>query len=123
MIQFLQKHGFIGVILMAAWPNMAFDLCGICCGHFLMPFWTFFGATFIGKALIKVNLQACFFIMLFSRDYLEAFVAFIDKLTPDGYDPCTLLTGKECHVILHELLEQAKSNFHRQQVTKRKTYL
>lgn len=116
MIDFLKKHGFIGVLLMAAWPNMAFDLCGICCGHFLMPFWTFFGATFIGKALIKVNLQACFFIMLFSRDYLEAFVAFIDRLTPDGYDPCSLLKGKECHLLLHDLLTQAKANFHRQQV-------
>lgn len=39
----------------AAWPNAAFDLCGICCGHFQMPFWQFFGATFIGKALVKVS--------------------------------------------------------------------
>lgn len=90
MITFLQTHGFWGVLLMSAWPNMAFDLCGmsclklirckvywvpfrysdisgldscccyvgICCGHFLMPFWTFFGATLIGKAVIKVNMQA-----------------------------------------------------------------
>lgn len=79
MIRFLQTHGFWGVLLMSAWPNMAFDLCGvcasavrvarrsfswartiagICCGHFLMPFWTFFGATLIGKAVIKVNMQS-----------------------------------------------------------------
>eukprot|EP00733_Pompholyxophrys_punicea_P001293 Pompholyxophrys_punicea_v1_NODE_600_length_1613_cov_2.271502.p1 type:complete len:362 gc:universal NODE_600_length_1613_cov_2.271502:1414-329(-) len=32
MIEFLQSHGFWGVFLMSAWPNMAFDLCGICCG-------------------------------------------------------------------------------------------
>ena len=43
MINFLQRHGFIGVLLMSAYPNMAFDLCGIACGHFLMPFWEFFG--------------------------------------------------------------------------------
>lgn len=48
------RHGFYGILLLAAWPNAAFDLCGICCGHFLMPFWSFFGATFIGKALFKV---------------------------------------------------------------------
>jgi hypothetical protein len=48
MISFLRAHGFLGVFLMASWPNFAFDLCGICCGHFLMPFWTFFGATFLG---------------------------------------------------------------------------
>lgn len=37
------------------WPLLS---PGICCGHFLMPFWTFFGATLIGKAVIKVNMQA-----------------------------------------------------------------
>jgi hypothetical protein len=31
-----------------------FDLAGLTCGHFLIPFWTFFGATLIGKAIVKV---------------------------------------------------------------------
>eukprot|EP00123_Amoebidium_parasiticum_P015743 comp23128_c0_seq1/m.37288 comp23128_c0_seq1/g.37288 ORF comp23128_c0_seq1/g.37288 comp23128_c0_seq1/m.37288 type:complete len:421 (-) comp23128_c0_seq1:433-1695(-) len=84
MIQFLQNHGFWGVLLMSAWPNMAFDLCGICCGHFLMPFWTFFGATLIGKAVIKVNMQAVFFITLFTDRYLERVVGVVDQLTPEG---------------------------------------
>jgi len=53
------RHGFVGILLLAAWPNAAFDLCGICCGHFLMPFWDFFGATFIGKALLKVSTSGC----------------------------------------------------------------
>ncbi len=53
------RHGFVGILLLAAWPNAAFDLCGICCGHFLMPFWDFFGATFIGKALLKVHSPSC----------------------------------------------------------------
>ena len=48
------RHGFWGIFLLAAWPNALFDLCGICCGHFQMPFWQFFGATFCGKALVKV---------------------------------------------------------------------
>ena len=55
------RHGFVGILVLAAWPNAAFDLCGICCGHFLMPFWDFFGATFIGKAILKVCQPACFF--------------------------------------------------------------
>ncbi len=38
-------------------PNPLFDLAGITCGHFLVPFWTFFGATLIGKAIIKVHIQ------------------------------------------------------------------
>jgi len=114
MIDFLERHGFWGVLLMAAWPNMAFDLCGICCGHFLMPFWVFFGATFIGKALIKVNMQACFFIMLFSNEYLSKFVAFIDALFPEGWDPCIRFAGKECHLLLESILNDAKQNFHKQ---------
>lgn len=73
MVEFLQKHGFVGVFLMSAWPNAFFDLCGICCGHFLMPFWSFFIACWAGKALVKVNLQSAFFITIFresSRNYL-----------------------------------------------------
>ena len=49
-----RRHGFWGIFLLAAWPNALFDLCGICCGHFLMPFWQFFGATLAGKAIVKV---------------------------------------------------------------------
>ena len=38
-------------------PNPLFDLAGITCGHFLIPFWTFFGATLIGKAVFKMLIQ------------------------------------------------------------------
>ena len=38
-------------------PNPLFDLAGITCGHFLVPFGTFFGATLIGKAVIKMHVQ------------------------------------------------------------------
>jgi vacuole membrane protein 1 len=80
-----QKHGFMGVLLMAAWPNMAFDMCGIACGHFLMPFATFFSAVVVGKALIKVNMQALFFITVFGRSYLEALVAFVARIEAATY--------------------------------------
>jgi len=64
MIWLLKTHGFYGVLLMASYPNIAFDLCGICCGHFLMPFWTFFGATFIGKAVIRNSYQSIIYVFL-----------------------------------------------------------
>lgn len=32
-MRFLKTHGFVGVIALAAWPNAAFDMCGICCGR------------------------------------------------------------------------------------------
>ena len=52
----LQKYGFITVLLCASIPNPLFDLAGITCGHFGIPFITFFGATAIGKSIIKVHL-------------------------------------------------------------------
>jgi membrane protein YqaA with SNARE-associated domain len=66
MIDFIKNYGFWGVLAFSAWPNMAFDLCGICCGHFLMPFWVFFGATFVGKALIKAPLQCMTLVLVFT---------------------------------------------------------
>ncbi len=65
LFEFLGSHGFLGVFLMASWPNFAFDLCGICCGHFLMPFWTFFGATLIGKAVVRNTYQSLFMVAIF----------------------------------------------------------
>lgn len=52
-------------------PNPLFDAIGMMCGHFLMPFWTFFGATLLGKSLIKIHLQKLFVIVVFSETLLE----------------------------------------------------
>ena len=51
----VEKVGFFGILLAASIPNPLFDLAGITCGHFLIPFWTFFGATLIGKAIVKIQ--------------------------------------------------------------------
>uniref|UniRef100_M4C188 VTT domain-containing protein n=1 Tax=Hyaloperonospora arabidopsidis (strain Emoy2) TaxID=559515 RepID=M4C188_HYAAE len=107
MIQFLEKHGFWGVLLMSAWPNMAFDLCGICCGHFLMPFWTFFGATLIGKALIKVNVQAAFFITIFTDAHLKRVEALIGRITPEQWGLGSRVS---------EFLLECREKFHSAQV-------
>lgn len=40
-------------------PNPLFDLAGIMCGQFEKPFWEFFLATLIGKAIIKTHIQVC----------------------------------------------------------------
>lgn len=48
-------------------PNPLFDLAGVTCGHFLVPFWTFFGATLIGKAVIKMMIQKMFVIIAFNE--------------------------------------------------------
>lgn len=85
MIGFMKTHGFLGLVAMAAWPNAAFDLCGICCGTFMMPFWHFFGATFIGKALMKAPAQGAVFSTLFSEGPRMAVVHFIAELFPRGW--------------------------------------
>jgi membrane protein YqaA with SNARE-associated domain len=82
MLRFIQSHGFWGILLLAAYPNAAFDLCGICCGHFLMPFWEFFGATLIGKGILKVSGQAAFFVALFRHDSRERILATLEKILP-----------------------------------------
>lgn len=62
----------------ASVPNPLFDLAGITCGHFLVPFWTFFGATLIGKAVIKMHLQMLFIIVIFSKDYFSTILKILE---------------------------------------------
>jgi len=78
-ISFTEKYGFWGVLVLSAWPNAAFDMCGMCCGYLLMPFWTFFIATTIGKGFIKVNGQAVFFILLFGKNFFKSVILPIGK--------------------------------------------
>lgn len=40
-------------------PNPLFDLAGIMCGQFGIPFWEFFLSTLLGKAIIKTHIQVC----------------------------------------------------------------
>lgn len=82
MIKLLQEWGFFGVFLMSAYPNLTFDLCGMCCGHFLMPFWTFFGATVLGKAVVKVNLQIAFFVTVFRKASRTRFLQMLGSVLP-----------------------------------------
>nr|CDQ04438.1 Bm6390 [Brugia malayi] len=66
------KLGFFGILSFASIPNPFFDLAGITCGHFLVPFWKFFLATLIGKAVFKMHLQVFSFLFLSHRfDHLS----------------------------------------------------
>ncbi|XP_074244177.1 vacuole membrane protein 1 isoform X3 [Saimiri boliviensis] len=80
----VQKVGFFGILACASIPNPLFDLAGITCGHFLVPFWTFFGATLIGKAIIKMHIQKIFVIITFSKHIVEQMVAFIGAVPGIG---------------------------------------
>ncbi|KAG0171739.1 Vacuolar membrane protease [Apophysomyces sp. BC1034] len=78
----MQRLGFFGILLFASIPNPLFDLAGITCGHFLVPFSTFFGATFLGKACVKASLQSMIVILAFSNDTLSAFLGTLEKNVP-----------------------------------------
>lgn len=77
MHRLVQRVGFFGILLCASIPNPLFDLAGITCGHFLVPFWTFFGATIIGKSLIKMHIQKMFVIVAFSEHHFEGAIDLI----------------------------------------------
>lgn len=104
MIRFLRTYGFYGVLLMASVPNIAFDICGIYCGHYLMPFWTFFGATFIGKAIIRNGYQSVMYVALCSESYLEMIILVLQYLSPDYL---------RCDKIIREILEEGRASFHK----------
>ncbi|XP_019187894.1 PREDICTED: vacuole membrane protein KMS1-like isoform X2 [Ipomoea nil] len=62
---------FFTILLLASVPNPLFDLAGIMCGQFGIPFWKFFTATLIGKAIIKTHIQTAFIILLCNNQLLD----------------------------------------------------
>lgn len=75
MIKIINKVGFVGILLCAAIPNPLFDAAGVASGMAQIPFLSFFGATLIGKAVIKVFLQSSFVILSFHKNNLESFMS------------------------------------------------
>ncbi|KAL1803666.1 hypothetical protein ACET3Z_032313 [Daucus carota] len=62
-------------------PNPLFDLAGIMCGQFGIPFWQFFLATSVGKAIIKTHLQVCeglFFTKVYAQLEFDASYVYED---------------------------------------------
>lgn len=84
VLDLVERVGFFGILVCASVPNPLFDLAGITCGHCLVPFWTFFGATLIGKAVIKMHLQKTFVILAFSKHYVEAVLSYVGDIPTVG---------------------------------------
>ncbi|KAI9228436.1 MAG: hypothetical protein DHS80DRAFT_15610 [Piptocephalis tieghemiana] len=78
----MKRLGFLGIFLCASIPNPLFDLAGITCGHFLIPFSTFFGATLLGKAVVKSTIQSTFVILVFSRDAMDTLLQLLKEPLP-----------------------------------------
>lgn len=79
MIKIINKVGFIGILLCAAIPNPLFDAAGVASGIAQIPFLSFFGATLIGKAVIKVLLQSSFVILSFHNNNLDSLIQKLDR--------------------------------------------
>lgn len=72
LVENMPNLGFWFILMFASIPNPLFDFAGISCGHMLVPFRTFFGATLIGKSFIKANLQTVFVIAIsMQRDLID----------------------------------------------------
>ncbi|KAL3641997.1 meiotic spindle pole body protein Kms1 [Castilleja foliolosa] len=66
-----QYLNFFTILILASVPNPLFDLAGIMCGQFGIPFWEFFLATMIGKAIIKTHIQTVFIISVCNNQLLH----------------------------------------------------
>ncbi|KAI3384159.1 hypothetical protein SNEBB_008193 [Seison nebaliae] len=73
----VQKLGFWGILIFASFPNPFFDLAGVICGTNKVKFSTFFLATFIGKACIKVLIQVSVVILMFSEHHFEQIITLV----------------------------------------------
>ncbi|KAK9754087.1 SAP domain [Popillia japonica] len=124
----VQKVGFLGILACASIPNPLFDLAGITCGHFLVPFWTFFGATlifdlagitcghflvpfwtfvgatFIGKAIIKMYIQKLFVIIAFNEALITTALSWLHLVS---------VVGESLQTPFKAFLENQKSKLHR----------
>lgn len=88
----IKRVGFFGILVCASVPNPLFDLAGIMCGHFLVPFWTFFGATLLGKAVIKVMIQKVFVIAAFNDSLVTKVLMAVKYIPKVGADLQNIVT-------------------------------
>ncbi|XP_047335162.1 vacuole membrane protein KMS1-like [Impatiens glandulifera] len=71
LLSHAQYLNFFTILVLASVPNPLFDLAGIMCGQFGIPFWEFFLATLIGKAIIKTHIQTVFIILVCNNQLLD----------------------------------------------------
>eukprot|EP00347_Sterkiella_histriomuscorum_P000568 403375347 len=101
----LQKNAFVAILLLASVPNPLFDLAGFLCGHFLVPFGVFFGATFIGKAIVKVSIQSFFVIFCFSQHQVDFILSQLRHISPQIQDMLNTAIEKQKKTLFAEKVE------------------
>ncbi|KAH8239209.1 hypothetical protein KR032_001942, partial [Drosophila birchii] len=94
---------FVAILVAASVPNPLFDMTGIICGHFLVPFWRFFVAILIGKALIKSTIQQLCVIMAFTDEVVEEMAILLRHLP---------YLGPPIHKLILGVLRSTKQQMH-----------
>ena len=61
---------FLGILLMASWPNLTFDMCGMLCGYYKLTMTEFLIPTVLGKGFIKAPIQ-CLIVLYFYTNNLD----------------------------------------------------
>ncbi|KAF8049758.1 hypothetical protein N665_2124s0011 [Sinapis alba] len=92
-----QYLNFFTILVLASVPNPLFDLAGIMCGQFEKPFWEFFLATLLGKAIIKTHIQTVFIICVCNNqllDWIENELIYILSFVPGFASALPALAAK-----------------------------
>ena len=66
ILDLFKYYKFRTILFVSAWPNVAFDMCGLMCGYYNLTLTEFLVPTIIGKALIKSPAQSLFIIYSYS---------------------------------------------------------
>jgi vacuole membrane protein 1 len=84
LTQLVLKYGFWCILALASVPNPLFDFAGMTCGHFLVPFWSFFLPTMIGKAFFKMHIQQLAIIAIFSENHFDSLLEAVGRIPNIG---------------------------------------
>ncbi|GLT99665.1 hypothetical protein SLE2022_170890 [Rubroshorea leprosula] len=104
-----QYLNFFTILVLASVPNPLFDLAGIMCGQFGIPFWKFFLATLLGKAIIKTHIQTAFIISVCNNqllNWVENELIWVLSLAPGLDSSLPKLTAK-LHAVRDKYLAPA----------------
>ncbi|KAH9765088.1 vacuole membrane protein KMS1 [Citrus sinensis] len=109
-----QHLNFLTILVLASVPNPLFDLAGIMCGQFGVPFWKFFLATLIGKAIIKTHIQTVFIISVCNNqllDWIENELIWVLSLVP-GFAPVLPSLVAKLHTMRAKYLKPQQPSSH-----------
>ena len=69
-----------------------------------MPFGVFFGAAFLGKAVVKVSLQSFFIIFCFSQHQVDAILTLLKSLSPSLQEFAQSAIDKQKRTLFAEVI-------------------